>query len=55
MPAGLYQQLLSKLIKLEQPTLLGPATRHRLEEHFAPEVEQLEVLLGRDLSDWRAS
>ncbi|MBA3564960.1 MAG: sulfotransferase domain-containing protein, partial [Gammaproteobacteria bacterium] len=36
----------------EQPAL-GPATRSRLLEHFAPHTDELEELLGVDLSAWR--
>ncbi|HEV2319845.1 MAG TPA: sulfotransferase, partial [Verrucomicrobiae bacterium] len=31
---------------------LGAAMRHLLQRHFAPEVDQLSALLGRDLTHW---
>ena len=34
-------------------TPMDPTLRARLTERFAPEVERLESLLGRDLSTWR--
>ncbi len=34
---------------------LDPTTAARLRERFRPEVEQLESILGRDLSPWKAA
>jgi hypothetical protein len=32
---------------------LDPQTEARLREHFRPEVEAIEKMIGRDLSDWK--
>ena len=34
---------------------LAPAVRAGLTRQFAEEIDRLEALIGRDLSDWRAS
>ncbi|HXW85389.1 MAG TPA: sulfotransferase [Candidatus Binataceae bacterium] len=39
----------------EQFGAMDPAVEARMREHFRPEVEQLEELLGRDLSGWKSS
>jgi hypothetical protein len=33
---------------------LNPMTRRRLMQRYAPEIDRLEALIGRDLSTWRA-
>ena len=36
---------------LDKPELL-PATRKELTELYRPDIQQLETLIGRDLSHW---
>lgn len=44
--------LLNLGLKKQKPPRIDPKTRQWLLERYRPEVERLEVLLGRDLSFW---
>jgi hypothetical protein len=51
------KRLRKKLKRLNKRPLstaaLAPETRELVREHFAPDVQALAALLGRDLSHWR--
>jgi Sulfotransferase domain len=50
---GITISELNKRPALRHP--LDPETRHSLQREFAPEVERLSILLGRDLTHWSQS
>ena len=50
---GITISELNKRPVLRHP--LDPETRHTLQREFAPEVERLSILLGRDLTHWSQS
>lgn len=45
--------LKSLLVKRGKRAALSPGFRAELDAHFAPEIDRIEALTGRDLSHWR--
>lgn len=48
----LYRILRSLYLAEQRPPPMDPDLRHRLQNEFLPEVQQLSELLGRDLTHW---
>ena len=56
LPAKLHQQLVPKAASYawKKPPPLDSQSRNAITHNFAEEIDQLQTLLGRDLSHWLA-
>jgi hypothetical protein len=49
-----FRSLFYKPLAAEERPSIDPETRKRLSAIFAPQIDRLEVMLGRDLTSWRS-
>lgn len=51
---AVFRSLFYKPMTADERPSINPETRKRLSEIFAPQIDRLEVMLGRDFTSWRS-